>query len=177
MKLLIIYSTTDGHTRKIAEYMASHASNTQRFSVIDVIDIKSVNSIELKNYSHIIVGASIRYGKFAKPVFDFIEQQSDSLNKVVSGFYSVNLTARKADKNTPETNVYTRKFLENINWKPSLVAVFAGALLYPRYGFFDKFMIKLIMKITKGETDTSKEIEYTDWESVGVFIDEISKQS
>ena len=41
--------------------------------------------------------------------------------------------------------------------------MFAGALLYPRYKWIDRVMIQLIMKITGGETDTTKEIEYTDW--------------
>ena len=39
------------------------------------------------------------------------------------------------------------------------VGVFAGALLYPRYKWIDRVMIQLIMKITNGETDTTKEIE------------------
>jgi menaquinone-dependent protoporphyrinogen oxidase len=35
-------------------------------------------------------------------------------------------------------------------------AVFAGALRYPRYRWYDRFMIRLIMKMTGGETDTVK---------------------
>jgi menaquinone-dependent protoporphyrinogen oxidase len=42
-------------------------------------------------------------------------------------------------------------------------AVFAGALRYPRYRWYDRFMIRLIMKMTGGETDTRKEVVYTDW--------------
>lgn len=51
------------------------------------------------------------------------------------GFFGVNLTARKPEKSTPETNVYVRKFLQRITWQPTISAVFAGALLYPRYTF------------------------------------------
>ncbi|EJS87554.1 protoporphyrinogen oxidase, partial [Pasteurella multocida subsp. multocida str. Anand1_cattle] len=69
------------------------------------------------------------------------------------------------------TNVYVRKFLQRIDWQPHLAAVFAGALYYPRYSFFDRTMIRLIMKITGGETDTSKEIEYTDWQKVEFFTE------
>jgi menaquinone-dependent protoporphyrinogen IX oxidase len=43
--------------------------------------------------------------------------------------------------------------------------VFAGALRYPRYRWYDRFMIRLIMKMTGGETDTSKEVVYTDWQA------------
>ncbi|MBD4937812.1 menaquinone-dependent protoporphyrinogen IX dehydrogenase, partial [Xanthomonas citri pv. citri] len=76
------------------------------------------------------------------------------------------LTARKENRKTPETNVYTRKFLAKIKWKPTQVEVIAGALLYPRYTLFDRLCIQLIMKLTKGETDASKEYEYTDWQQV-----------
>lgn len=85
------------------------------------------------------------------------------------GFFGVNLTARKPEKSTPETNVYVRKFLQRITWQPTISAVFAGALLYPRYTFFDRVMIQFIMRITGGETDPTKEIEYTDWEKVRSF--------
>lgn len=36
-------------------------------------------------------------------------------------------------------------------------------------------MIRLIMKITGGETDTSKEIEYTDWQKVEFFTEQFEK--
>ena len=89
-------------------------------------------------------------------------------------FFGVNLTARKEGKDTPEGNVYVRKFLQRIRWTPEKVGVFAGALLYPRYKWIDRVMIQLIMKITNGETDTTKEIEYTDWEKVKTFAESLN---
>lgn len=67
-----------------------------------------------------------------------------------------------------------RKFLQHIKWTPVKVGVFAGALLYPRYKWIDRVMIQLIMKITNGETDTTKEIEYTDWEKVKAFAESLN---
>jgi menaquinone-dependent protoporphyrinogen oxidase len=34
-------------------------------------------------------------------------------------------------------------------------------------------MIQLIMRMTGGETDTSKEVEYTDWQQVAKFAQRI----
>ena len=65
-----------------------------------------------------------------------------------------------------------KKFLELSNWKPKKLGVFAGKIDYPKYGFFDKQIIRLIMFITKGPTDTSQTYEFTDWEKV----EEFSKQ-
>lgn len=59
--------------------------------------------------------------------------------------------------------------------QPTLIGVFAGALYYPRYNPFDRFMIKLIMKLTGGETDTTKEVEYTNWEKVGLFAEKFAE--
>ena len=65
------------------------------------------------------------------------------------------------------------KYLAKCPWSPDQVEVFAGALLYSQYDFFNKNMIRLIMKITGGSTDTSKDIEYTDWNRVAAFTDAI----
>jgi menaquinone-dependent protoporphyrinogen oxidase len=61
------------------------------------------------------------------------------------------------------------KFFKSIDWKPTLVEVFAGKLDYKKYSFFDRKMIQFIMWMTKGPTDSSVEIEYTDWNRVKEF--------
>ncbi|MEX6631853.1 flavodoxin domain-containing protein, partial [Providencia rettgeri] len=50
-----------------------------------------------------------------------------------------------------------------------------GALFYPRYKWFDRTMIRLIMKMTDGPTDPNTEIEYTNWENVTQFASEFDK--
>ena len=86
-----------------------------------------------------------------------------------TSFFSVNVVARKTNKNTPETNPYIKNFLKISNWKPNLLAVFAGKIDYQKYRFFDKQIIRFIMYITKGPTDTSKAYEFTDWGKVDLF--------
>ena len=98
-----------------------------------------------------------------------------NLNKKVRFFFGVNLTARKEGKDNPESNTYVRKFLQRTEWKPKLAAVFAGALFYPRYRWIDRVMIQIIMKITGGETDPKKEIEYTNWDKVKKFANQINE--
>ena len=162
MKTLILYSTRDGQTKKIANYIAG--------IIHENVDVKSITDMyELANYDRIIIGASIRYGHFNKSLYKTLEKHTALLNQKTTAFFGVNLTARKPEKSTPETNIYVRKFLQRITWKPTMSAVFAGALFYPRYNFFDRIMIQFIMRITGGETDPTKEIEYTDWQKVRSF--------
>ena len=44
-----------------------------------------------------------------------------------------------------------------------------GKLDYKKYPFFDRIMIRFIMWMTKGPTNTNTEIEYTNWNRVTKF--------
>ena len=169
MKALILYSSRDGQTRSIASYIANKLQDTLR---CDVIDLLQADNIDLTQYQQVLIGASVRYGHFHPTLGKFVKRHAEQLNRMPSAFFSVNLTARKADKRSPQTNAYTRKFLLASPWQPKQCAVFAGALRYPRYRWLDRVMIQLIMRMTGGETDSSKEVEYTDWQQVERFAQE-----
>ena len=173
MKTLILFSTRDGQTREIAAFLASELKEQGIYS--DVINLNRTDEIAWQEYDRVVIGASIRYGHFHPAVDRFVKKHVATLNSLPGAFYSVNLVARKAEKRTPQTNSYTRKFLLNSPWKPAACAVFAGALRYPHYRWYDRFMIRLIMKMTGGETDTRKEVVYTDWSQVSSFAREIAQ--
>ena len=168
-KFLIIYSTTDGHTKKICQRIKNFLTDENLVELFSLEDSKKVN---LSNFEKIIIGASIRYGKHSKELYKFINLNKNILDQKKSAFFSVNVVARKPEKNTAETNPYINKFLKISKWKPNKISVFAGKVDYPSYNFFDKYVIKLIMFITKGPTDTSQSYEFTDWSKVDDFSKE-----
>ena len=171
---LIIYSSTDGQTKIICEKIKNFSKNNES---VKLISLEEANDFNLQSYENIIIGASIRYGKHNKNLYKFISSNKETLEKKRSAFFSVNVVARKPEKNTPETNPYMKKFLKISNWKPDKLGVFAGKVNYPNYGFFDKYIIRLIMFITKGPTDTSKSFEFTDWSKVEDFARELNLSS
>ena len=168
---LIIYSSTDGHTKTICKRLTNFLKDRDEIKVISLDDAKK---FELSEFTKIIIGASIRYGRHSKELYKFINSNKDILNQKQSVFFSVNVVARKPEKSIPETNPYIKKFLKISSWKPKKIGVFAGKVDYPNYGFFDKYIIKLIMFITKGPTDTSQSYEFTDWSKVDEFAKELS---
>ena len=173
-KRLIIYSTTDGQTKLICERI----KNLSKFNnETKLLEIDKATKEDIQPYEVIIIGASIRYGKHNSSVLNFVNKNIENLNKKKSVFFSVNVVARKAEKNLPETNPYMIKFLKLAKWNPYKKAVFAGKIDYPKYSFLDKQIIRLIMFITKGPTDTSKSYEFTDWSKVDDFTREIDKIS
>jgi len=169
--ILFLYSTIDGHTIAICERLAKLAEGAGLKASIR--DISVCSETELNSAGMIVIGASIRYGKHRQSVADFIAANRALLDNRPSAFFSVNIVARKAEKNRPETNPYVRKFLGLTAWQPTRTAVFAGRLDYPSYRLVDRQMIRLIMWITKGPTDPATIVEYTDWNAVESFAREI----
>ena len=172
MKILIIYSSTDGHTKKICEVIKENLINKGE---LHLTSIENVSGTNVQFYDYIIIGASIRYGKHNRKVFDFIEKNLNIIENKKNAFFSVNVVARKNEKNTPETNPYIKKFLSKTRWKPKKLGVFAGKVDYPNYSFINKQIIRFIMFITKGPIDTSKSFEFTNWDNVKKFAQEIDK--
>lgn len=167
MKALLLYSSREGQTKKIIQRIAGQLTAME----CDIRDLHQMEAVDWAAYDKVLIGASIRYGHLNKKLYQFINQNLSELQHADAAFFCVNLTARKEDqgKDTPQGSVYVQTFLKKSPWQPSLIGVFAGALYYPRYGWFDKMMIRLIMTMTGGETDTSKEVEYTNWEKVTQF--------
>ncbi|PWI31769.1 menaquinone-dependent protoporphyrinogen IX dehydrogenase [Vibrio albus] len=166
-KVLCLYSTTDGQTIKIFKHIQKQLVGYQS----ELMDLHKVSQVDFQQYDRVIIGASIRYGRLNHKLYQFIEQNLAELQNNKVAFFCVNLTARKEaqKKDTPEGSVYIKTFLKKSPWTPELIGVFAGALRYPRYKLLDRLCIQLIMKITGGETDTSKEVEYTNWKKVSLF--------
>ena len=171
MKSLIIYSSTDGQTKKICEAIRENFNNKE---FIEILPIEDAFNLNINNYDQIILGASIRYGSYKSNLFKFIKKNIGILDKKKNAFFSVNVVARKSEKNTPGTNPYIKKFLKKTNWRPKKIEVFAGKVDYPNYNFFNKLVIRFIMFITKGPTDISQSYEFTDWEKVQKFSEELS---
>jgi len=165
-KTVIIYSSVDGQTLKICNKLRDvfHQYNQN----VELVSIDDFNE-DVTHYDRLVIGASIRYGVHNKKIIDFINTNKKQLDSIKTAFFSVNLVARKSEKNTPKTNPYVVKFFKTIDWTPTIVEVFAGKLDYKKYPFFDRIMIQFIMWMTKGPTNTSAEIEYTNWDKVTEF--------
>lgn len=171
-KTILIYSTIDGQTLKISkEIVRVFQQNNQPIELVNIEDFKG----DILQFQKVVIGSSIRYGIHHEKIIEFINVNKSKLDTLKTAFFSVNLVARKKEKNTPETNPYVVKFFKKIDWKPTIVEVFAGMLDYKKYKFFDRIMIQFIMWMTKGPTDKNTKIEYTNWDKVAAFGEQLCK--
>jgi len=165
--ILLIYSTVDGHTREICERLQHHWRRAGHATTL--VSLDDHPELDLATFDCVVIGASIRYGRHRQNVVDFINRHAEALQRQCGAFFSVSLVARKPNRDSVETNPYVKRFLKTIRWRPDIVEVFAGKLDYPRYGFWDRLMIRLIMWMTKGPTRPDAVVDYTDWDRVEAF--------
>ena len=171
--VIIAYSTVDGHTQHICERIAGAVRD--KGHDVDLAPIDDGPEVDLANYDKIVIGASIRYGKHRPQVTALINDNQATLESKPSALFSVNVVARKPEKNTPDTNPYLQKYLKQIDWQPRHLAVFAGKIDYPRYSFLDRLAIRFIMWMTKGPTDPTAVVEFTDWNKVDEFAARVAE--
>jgi len=176
MKVLIIYGSTEGQTRKISRFMEDVLQ--QEGHQVMIADAKD-EPPSPEGYDAVLIGASIHIHKYQKSVKKYIHQYRDLLNSMRSAFFSVCMAIAREDKSEHKA-VYqlTHEFFNDSGWKPLEEVYFAGAVKYTKYDYFRKFIMRMISRKAGGGTNISKDFEYTDWEQVKSFaLDFINTKS
>ncbi|SQD07980.1 protoporphyrinogen oxidase [Escherichia coli] len=128
----------------------------------------------MENYDRVVIGASIRYGHYHSAFQEFVKKHATRLNSMPSAF----LFRKPGGAQTGEAYSTDQQLRAEVSDElamasRSLRGHCRGAAL-PTLSLVRSFMIKLIMKMSGGETDTRKEVVYTDWEQVANFAREIA---
>lgn len=168
MKFLIVYSTVEGQTHKIALFMEEVLQKAGH-------SVDTFNATESPpapdEYDAVLLGSSIHIHKYHSAIIHYATQHSEQLNNMPSAFFSVCMAvASDLEEEHEEVAQICTKFLKQAGWQPLMTTQIAGALKYTQYDFFKRLIMKMIAKKEGGSTDTSKDHEYTDWSAVRQFV-------
>jgi menaquinone-dependent protoporphyrinogen oxidase len=171
MKILIVYGTTEGHTRSIARFMEEKLqAKGHAVSIADASD----EPPSPENFDLVIIGGSMHAMKYQSAVDRFVRDYIVTLNKKPSVFFSVSLgVVTGEEKDLDEARRIASEFAADAGWKPKRIELIAGALKYTQYDFFKRLVMRYISGSKGGDTDTSQDYEYTDWVAVERFCDEV----
>jgi menaquinone-dependent protoporphyrinogen oxidase len=174
MKLLIVYGTTEEQTRKICEYLRDKATDDgHEVSIVD----STGPDVDPTGFDAVLIGASLHAEKYQASVLHYVQEHHQTLNKMPTGFLSVSLAAIHDDPEyQKELEEITGKFLDKTGWNPTFVEQVAGALRYTKYDFWKKYIMRMIAQKSGGNTDTSRDVEYTDWNQVKWFLGQLEKE-
>jgi menaquinone-dependent protoporphyrinogen oxidase len=169
----VFYATRDGQSRRIAERVVQVLQEGGIAAAPHDLARGIPSAEELAHEPAVVLIAAVRYGRHLAEAARFLTVYRNLAAPPPLALASVNLTARKPGKDTPQGNAYLRKLLARPRLNPQVAAVFAGRLDYPRYSFFDRQVIRLIMWLTGGPTDPGTQVEYTSWPAVDAFAEQI----
>jgi len=169
-RVLILYGTTDGHTAKIASAMAD--ALRAEGSAVETRDAGHLaGDVRPEEYDEVIVAASIHAQGYQRAVTRWVRRHAAALNERPTAFISVCLAVLE---DRPEVREDLRRikerFFARTGWHPMLSEHVAGALPYSRYGWVKKWIIKRIVAKAGGDTDTTRDYEYTDWDALRGFV-------
>lgn len=161
-RILIVYGSTEGQTRKIAGRIAQMARGRGCEAV--VLDSAANPPPVGGRYDAVIVAGSLHRERHQKPLVRFAQRNRDMLRTVPTAFVSVSLTAARTDRrSTLAAQACVDRFVRETQWHPRETWLTAGALMYSRYGPIKRWVMRRIAARNGGATDTSRDHEYTDW--------------
>ena len=165
----VFYATTDGHTRRIAEQIAS-TLRQQGFESEARGLSKDMPPVDWLNVRGVVLGASIHRSQHQQVALDFATREAGHLSIRPSAFFSVSLSA--GSRNPAEVDAargLANAFVRAARWQPRHIACFAGKLAYTNYGFFTRQVMRFIAWREGAPTDARRDYEFTDWTAVRQF--------
>jgi menaquinone-dependent protoporphyrinogen oxidase len=170
MKLLIVYGTTEGHTRKVARFIEDYLQDKgHAVSISDATDEPPPPN----GFDAAILAGSVHMQKYQGALGHYAKAYSTELNAMPSALLSVSLGVASGDEGLMhEAMLNATTFVHDAGWTPHRILLVAGALKYLEYDFLKRMIMRMIAKKEGRDTDTTKDYEYTDWEALRGFCDE-----
>jgi menaquinone-dependent protoporphyrinogen oxidase len=167
--IVVVYATRQGQTEKIARRIA--AALQSRGHTVDLRDAdRGAAAMDLARFDLAFVGAPVHAGGYPRSVVRFVRANLDFLQRVPSAFFSVGLAiASRTSDGRAQTLPLVEAFVRRTGWRPRRVELVAGALTYSKYNLVVRWVMRRIAAKEGGDTDTSRDYEYTDWTAVDRF--------
>jgi menaquinone-dependent protoporphyrinogen oxidase len=173
-RLLVLYGTTDGQTARISHTIADRLRAGGH--IVELVDARD-DPPDPTDYDAIIVAASVHGGRYQRPVVRWVRSHAPVLAARPTAFVSVCLGILQTEPAVrQELDAIVEHFRRSTGWHPSETRIVAGALLYTKYGWLKRWIMKRIAGKAGGGTDTTRDYEYTDWVEVRDFADRFGER-
>lgn len=172
-RVLVLYASIDGQTARIAERIASVIRARGHEATARAANAPDAPS-GIQRHDGVIVGAAIRYGRHPAWLEKLVRAHLAEIAGRPNAFFSVCLSAGGPGARPATAHGYIDDFQRRTGWSSGQAASFAGALPYRRYHPLIRFMMRLVVGVAGGDTDTSRNYEYTDWTAVERFAGEFA---
>ncbi|OHV79741.1 flavodoxin domain-containing protein [Ensifer sp. LCM 4579] len=175
MKILIVYGTTEGQTRKIAIWTETRLR--ERGHQVEILDSAALEpDLKLDGFQAIIIAASVHQKHHQDAVVNFAFAHHDLLNAKPSAFISVSLSAALEDGRA-EAQEYVDSFFSVTGWQPRATLLLEGALRYTEYDYFQEQVVKFIVMKRNDPAISERDHDFTNWDALGDFVDQFLERA
>jgi menaquinone-dependent protoporphyrinogen oxidase len=170
VNVLIAYGTTEGQTRKIAEWAAKYIR--ERDHLVELTDSSnSISGLSLDEFQAFIVAASVHQEQHQGTIKNFAAAHRELLNSQPSALISVSLSA-VLEETRPDAQKYVDHFISLTGWQPHMTLLLGGALRFTEYDYFQEQIVKFIVMKRAVPASGEHDREFTDWGALGCFLEE-----
>jgi menaquinone-dependent protoporphyrinogen oxidase len=171
-RILVLYGTTEGHTVRVAESIRD--TLCAQGDQVDVIEACRLGP-NPADYAGIVVAASVHGGRYQRHIRSWVRKNVYILGGKPTAFVSVSLGVLQQEPAVQrEVQAIVNGFLLSTGWRPTIAKNVAGALIYRKYGWFKRRVMRRIAAKAGGDTDISRNWEYTDWSDLRVFAEQFA---
>jgi len=169
---LIYYGTGEGQTATVAERIVETLdARGHDATAVNAADAPA--DLAVADYDAVLVGASIHAGKHQPAVVEFAQANRDALAARPTAFFQLSMSSATAE-GAAQAAGYVEEYLDETEWHPDRIAQFGGALRFSEFGFLKRFMVKQVVKREMPDLDTSEDAEFTDWQAVDDFANDVA---
>jgi menaquinone-dependent protoporphyrinogen oxidase len=171
-RALIVFHTVEGQSARIATAIATELWS--RGVDADVWDASVAPTPA--GYDGVVVGDSIHAQHHSKALRRYLREHHDMLARLPVGLFQVSLTSVRDDpEHTEAAQTLVDDLATEVDLRPDVVGLIAGRLAYTQYGWLKRRLMRWISRREGGDTDMTRDFEYTNWESVCSFADDVAE--
>jgi len=169
MRILIVYGSTEGHTRDVSAFVAK-LLREDGHEVIVRDSAGKEPPADPSTFDVIFLAASLHVGRYQAALVEFARARHEILNAMPSAFVSVSLSAAGENPDDWEgLQQCVGHFANETMWTPKAIHHAGGAIRNSQYDFFKRLAIKYIARQRGQETVASRDYDLTDYAALKNF--------
>ncbi len=170
MRVLIVYGTTEGHTRELCNFAARALRAGQIPTTVEEAG-HDASHPDPSPYDVVFLAASLHVGRYQPALAAYARTHHETLNARRSAFISVSLSAAGENPHDWEgLEACLAKFEQETLWTPREVHHAAGTIRYSQYDFFKRIALKHIAAKRGQHTVTAHDYDLTDYGALSEFV-------
>lgn len=171
---LVIYGSGTGQTAKVARFIGTILE--ERDHSVTTTNVTDASDLEVGDFDAILIGSPVVDRSHLPEIVSFVSEHSEALRDRPTAFFQLSfasiLPSEWAQSGAME---WVDELVAGTDWLPDRIGLFPGAIKYTEYNRPTRTLFKLISAVTTGDTDTTRDYEYTDWDEVEAFATDFAR--